>query len=94
MAGKQFLQNVADRLHRYPADQKIRPNRSISLCFQDKRVFVFNAEIQDGHQKWRENNFSEKSPVDSENTLRFKRFVEIALSHSISEINVFLHFQC
>ena len=89
VAGKQFLQNVADRLHRYPADQKIRPNRSISLCFQDKHVFVFNAEIQDGHQKWRENNFCKMSPIDSTDTLRIKKFVQIALSRSVSKINVF-----
>ena len=53
----------------------------------------FTAEIQDGRQKWRENNFWEKSPIDSTNTLWVKNFVEIALSHSVSEINAFLHFQ-
>ena len=37
--------------------------RSISLRFQDKRVLVFHTEIQDGHQKWRENDFWEKLPV-------------------------------
>ena len=31
--------------------QKFRQNQSISLHFQDKQVFAFNAEIQDGHQK-------------------------------------------
>ena len=55
-------------------------------------VFAFKAEIQDGRQKWRENNFWEKSPVASANTLQVKNFVEIALSHSVSEINAFLHF--
>ena len=53
--------------------------------------FAFYAEIQDDRKK-RENNFCEKSPVDSADTLRVKNFVEIALSCSISEINTFLHF--
>ena len=29
----------------------------ITFRFQDKRVFAFKAEIQDGCQKWRENDF-------------------------------------
>ena len=40
--------------------------------------------------KWRENDFWEKSPVDSPDTLRVKNFVKIALSRSIIEINMFL----
>ena len=62
----------------------------ISLRFRDKLVFAFYAEIQDGRQKWRENDFCKKLPVDSANTLWVKNFVEIALSRSVSEINVFL----
>ena len=85
-----FLQNNASRLCRYPVGQKICRNRSISLRFRDKHVFAFYAEIQDGHQKWRENIFREKSPVDIANTLRVKNSVEIALSRSVSEINAFL----
>ena len=42
--------------------------------------FAFYAEIQNGHQKWRENEFWEKLQVDSADNLRVKRFVEIALS--------------
>ena len=52
--------------------------------------FAFYTEIQDGRQKWRENNFCEKSPVGSADTLRVKNFVEIAQSLSVSEINGFL----
>ena len=51
------LRKVANRLHRYPMGQKFHRNRSISHRFRDKCVFAFNAEIQDGHQKWWENNF-------------------------------------
>ena len=51
---------------------------------------AFKAEIQDGHQKKRENNFGEKLPADSADTLWVKNFVEIVLSRSISEINSFL----
>ena len=54
--------------------------------------FAFYAEIQNGHQKWHENDFWEKSPVDSAHNLRVKNFVKIALSCSISEINTFLCF--
>ena len=52
--------------------------------------FAFNAEIQDGRQKWCQNDFCKKSPVDSADTLSLKNFVEITLSRSVSEINLFL----
>ena len=54
-------------------------------------IFAFDAEIQDG-QKWWENDFWEKSPVDSADTLWIKNFVEIALSCTVSKINTFLNF--
>ena len=71
---------IASRLCRYPAGQTFRRNRSISLRFQDKRVFVFDAEIQDGRQKWRENDFCKKLPVDSAASLRVKNYVKMALA--------------
>ena len=80
---------IASRLCRYPAGKKFHQNCSISLRFQDKHVFVFNVEIQDGCQKWQENDFWEKLAIDSAATLRVKNFVEIALSRSISEISGF-----
>ena len=58
-----FLRKVASRLCRYHAGQKFRSNRSILLCLRGKCVFAFNAEIQEGRQKWLENQFCEKSPV-------------------------------
>ena len=70
--------------------QKFSRNRSILLHFRDKHVFVFYAEIQDVRQKWRENDFWGKSPVESSYTLWVKNFVEIALFRSVSEINAFL----
>ena len=66
--------------------QKFRQNRSILLRFRDKGVFAFKSEIQDGCQKWRGNDFCEKSPVHSADTLWVKNFVEIALSRSVTEI--------
>ena len=60
MVGKQFLGKIINRLRRYPEGQQFRRNHSISLRFGDKRGFVFYAEIQDGRQKWRENNVSQK----------------------------------
>ena len=56
-------------------------------------VFMgFTPKFKMAKQKWRQNNFGEKSPVDSIDTLWVKNFVEIALSHTVSEINAFWHF--
>ena len=65
---------------------------TMSHCFPDKCIFAFYEEIQDGRQKWQENDFWEKSPVDSTDTLEVKNFVKIALSCIVSEINVLLCF--
>ena len=53
-------------------------------------IFAFHPEIQDGRQKWSEDDFGEKSPVDSAYTLWVQNFVEVALSGPVSEINAFL----
>ena len=90
--GKTILGKVASRLCRYPAGQKFCRNHSSLACFRDKHVFAFFAEIQDGHQKWWENDFWEMSPVKSIYTLWIKNLVEIAVSSSIIEINGFLRF--
>ena len=58
--GKQFLQKFIIRVCIFPVDQKFGRNQSSSLCFQDKNVFVFNTEIQDGCQMWRHNDFWKK----------------------------------
>ena len=42
--------------------------------------------------KLRESDSCEKSPVGSAYALQIQNFVEIALSHTISKINVLLHF--
>ena len=48
------------------------------------RFYVFYTKIQDGRQKWQENDFSEKSPVDSADSLGVKNFTEIALPRTVS----------
>ena len=53
---------------------------------------MFNAEIQAGRQKRRENEFGEMSPVEFADTTWVKSIVQITLSCSLSEINLFLHF--
>ena len=68
-----------------------------SIASQEKKKLFFNrklfyTEIQDGHQKWQKNDFWENSPLQSAVTLWVKNFVEIALSRTIIEINVFLCF--
>ena len=64
---------------------KIALSRSVSKI----NAFFCFTQIQDGRQKWRENDFWKKS-LDSADTLWVKNFVEIALSHSVSEINPYL----
>ena len=54
---------------------------------QDKCVFAFYAEIQDGHQKWQQSNFCEMSPVHSSDTLWVKNLIKITLSQTVSKIN-------
>ena len=57
--------------------------------------FAFYTEIQDGCQKWLENDkttFWEKSPVDCQDTLWVETFVKIALSSTVIEKNVFFSF--
>ena len=76
MIGKLLLGKVASRLCRYPVGQKFRQNHSISHRFRQKSVFALYAEIQDGHQKWRENIFSKKSSLESADTLRVKFFCQ------------------
>ena len=56
--------------------QKFGQNRSILICLQNKHVFGFYAEIQDGQQKWQENDFGKNSPVVSADTLWVKNLVK------------------
>ena len=56
---------------------------------QDKCVFAFYAEIQDGRQKWQESDFCEKPPVDSADNLQVRNYVETTLSQTACQINVF-----
>ena len=72
--------------------KKFRPNCCISHRFPDKCVFTLYAEIQDGRQKWQENDFGENSPVDSRDTLALKNFKEIALSRTVFEIFTLFYF--
>ena len=77
------------------------PCWSITLScfvFREKHVFVSNTEIQVmqkfkmGAKSGRENDFCEKSPVESADIMRIRNFIEIALSRSVSEINGFLRY--
>ena len=74
--------------------QKFRLNRSISHNFQDTSIFVFYnfCEKFKIAAIFGETNFFENWVYHSAYILWVKNFVEIALSHFISEINVFLHF--
>ena len=60
--------------------------RHFNVCVPMSIIFFpFYAKIP---HSW-DNKFWGKSPVDSADTLWVKNFVEIALSHSVSEINTF-----
>ena len=66
IGGKAISANSFQKtLWMYSAGQKFHQNLSILHRFRDKCAFVFYAEIQDGRQKWRESDFSEKSPIHS-----------------------------
>ena len=49
--------------------------------FVEMYFLAFYAEIQNGHQKWREKYFWEKLPVDSADKLRVKNFVKRILRY-------------
>ena len=70
----------------------VRKIVTISHHFSDNRIFAFYAEFQYGRRKWRENDFWQQMPDNSSDILGIKNFVEIALSHTVSEMNEFLRF--
>ena len=90
MAAKSGRKTIFGKSRQQSVGQKFHRNCCILLRFRDKHVFAFYEEIHDGCQKWRENDYWEKLLVDSADTLWVKNFVEIVLSRSVSEINVFL----
>ena len=64
-------------------------------AFQDKCVFLFYTEFQDGRQKWRKNNFFlKKCTHDNATALWAKNSTTIALTCTISEIFRIFHFHC
>ena len=56
--------------------------------------FYVKQKFKMATQKWLENNFWEKMPVHSTDTLGVKNFVKITLSHTVSETLKIFHFQC
>ena len=90
--GKTFLVKVVSRLATYPACQKFHRNCSISLRFRDKQVFAFNAEIQDGHQKWPGKTFLVKVVSRLANypaCQKFRRNCSISLRFRDKQVFVF-----
>ena len=86
---KNFSENSPVHYADIPMWQKFCQNHSNLLHFWDKHVFAFYAEIQDSRQKCRVNDFGENSLVDSAHNVGIKNFVKIALSLSVSKINMF-----
>ena len=66
--------------------------RNFSNGFPDKCVLHFAQKFKMPTKKWRENDFCKMSPVHSADTLWVQNFVKIALSRTVSEINVLLRF--
>ena len=52
--GKTIVEKSQQYTLQIPCGSKIS---SKSLSFQDKSIFAFKTEIQDGHQKWRKKDF-------------------------------------
>ena len=52
-------------------------------------INTFYAKIQDGRQKWGENDFCAKMPIEYAGTLRVKNFVEKFLACFVSKINTY-----
>ena len=87
MVGKRFWREVTIRICRSTVDQKIFPNHSSSLRFQDKVIFTFYEEIQDGRQKWQEKDFRKNSPVKTRQPkVAGKRFGENSLVDSAATL--------
>ena len=90
VAGKRFLGKVSNRSICIFFSFKHRNSRSRTN--PEINAFLYFTQIQDGRQKWRKSDFCEMSPVHSADTLWVKNFVEIALSHTVSNINALLRF--
>ena len=89
MAGKRFWQKIpVDFAHTLQVKKLVE----ITLTHSVSEINMFYAKIQDGCQKWQENDFCENSPVESAHTVWFKNLVEISLASSVSEINPFFAF--
>ena len=72
---------------------KFLPKSLLSRTVSKINAFLqFYAEIQDGRLKWRENDFWEKSAVDSADLLGVKNFIKIARSDTVTETNAVLYF--
>ena len=88
MAGKQFWEkwslDSADTL-RVKGLSKL-----IYVALFLRCVFAFYAEIQDGRQKWQENNFWEKVASRPCRYAVGPKFIEITLARSVSKTNAFL----
>ena len=65
--------------------QNLVPKINALLCFMQK--------LKMAAKSGRKAIFCEKSPVDSVDTLWVQNFVEIALSRTVSKINVLLRFR-
>ena len=77
---------------KYPVDQKLRQKFLLSRSVSKINLFsCFTQKFKMATKSGGENDFCEKWPVDSGDIVRLKNFIEIALSHSISEISGFLH---
>ena len=76
----------------YNGSQKFHRNYSISYCFQDKCIFVFYAEIQDGCQIWQETDLWQKVKDDSVSTLGAKNLVKFTLFCTVRDKLVFAFY--
>ena len=90
VAGKRFLgKDSADNL-RVKNFMEISLSRAIS---EINGFLRFTQKFKMAGKSGGKTIFAKKMPVDSADTLRIKNFVEIALSRSVSKINMFFCFK-
>ena len=83
--GKQFLEKVASQLWGYPSDKNFNKIALSRIVSEINAFLHFTQKFKMATKKWQQNDFWEKSPVDSADTLGVKTFNKIAVSHTVSE---------
>ena len=91
MAGKQFLGKVTSRLCIYPLGKNLHKIALSHTVIEINTFLHLTQKFRMAAKNGGKNNVLGKWPVDFADILWVKNFVEITRSHTVIEINVFLH---